>query len=101
MSLTNRLGLTAVVMVCIACDKGSEVDERLLTTYTQYVVLRMSATDTTSSQQRLDSLLQAKGYTRDQFYGELADYGTKPERMRVFYDSVRARVGRMQADISR
>lgn len=101
MSLMIRLGITAIAAICTACDKGNDVDERLLTTYTQYVVLRMSATDTTTSQQRLDSLLQAQGYTKDQFFGDLATYGANPEQMRVFYDSVRARVGRMQADISR
>lgn len=101
MSLMIRLGMTTLAVACLACDNGSDVDERLLTTYTQYVVLRMAATDTTTSQQRLDSLLKAQGYTKDQFFGDLAAYGANPERMRVFYDSVRARVGRMQAEISR
>ena len=101
MSLIIRLGMTAVALTCLACDDSSTVDDRLLTTYTQYVVLRMAATDTTTSQQRLDSLLKAHGYSKDQFFGDLAAYGSNPERMRVFYDSVRSRVGRMQADISR
>lgn len=101
MTYVLRMSLGLIVLACCACSKSEAIDEQLLKTYTDYVVLRMAATDTTTSQHRLDSLLTAQGYTKDRFFAELSEYGSNPERMRVFYDSVRSRIGRMQAEISR
>ena len=92
---------TATILIAAACSQNSTVDEKLLTTYTDYVILRMTPGDSARVQDRLDSLLTSKGYTNETFFNELSAYGKDPELMRAFYDSARARIGRMQAEISR
>jgi hypothetical protein len=77
--LINVLLIT--MLVATSCTEKNEVDEKLLSTYTDYVILRMSSTDTAQTARQLD--------------------GANPERMKVFYDSARSRMGRMQAEISR
>ncbi len=61
----------------------------------------MASKDTAETTRQLDSLLGAQGYTKDAFFAELSRYGANPERMKVFYDSARSRIGRMQSEISR
>lgn len=97
--LINVLLIT--MLVATSCTEKNEVDEKLLSTYTDYVILRMSSTDTAQTARQLDSLLAAQGYIKDAFFTELSQYGANPERMKVFYDSARSRIGRMQAEISR
>jgi len=101
MSACIRSSVIITALCCIACTTTEEVDERMLKAYTEYVVLRMSSSDTIIVQKRLDSLIRAHGYTEESFFTELSSYGKNRETMRVFYDSVRARVGRMQAESSR
>ena len=91
----------AMVMLAAACKSGNDIDERLLDTYTSYVVERMTPGDSALVQQRLDSVLTSNGYTPETFFNELSAYGKNPELMRTFYDSARARIGSMQAEISR
>lgn len=91
----------AFIFIAAACSQRDAVDEKLLTTYTDYVILRMTPGDSAVVQFRLDSLLKSKGYTAESFFNDLAVYGKNPELMRVFYDSARTRIGRMQAEISR
>ncbi len=101
----NRILLFNVLLLTLlfvpSCTEKNEVDEKLLSTYTDYVILRMSSTDTAQTARKLDSLLTTQGYTKDAFFAELSHYGANPERMKVFYDSARSRIGRMQAEISR
>ncbi|MFN5377638.1 MAG: hypothetical protein ACK5BQ_02600 [Ignavibacteria bacterium] len=100
-----RHPLTAVCiaasLLAVSCTKSNDIDERLLTTYTSYVIERMTPGDSALVQQRLDSVLTANGYTPETFFNELSAYGKNPELMRTFYDSARGRIGRMQAEISR
>jgi hypothetical protein len=81
----------------IGCSRTTELNENLLETYSNYVVLRNTPGDSSESKHRLDSLLFAKGYTRETFFTELRAMGSDPDRMRVFYDSVRARIARMDS----
>jgi len=100
-NISIRACFVATALFCLACTKNDVVDDRMLQAYTDYVVLRMSSSDTVVVQRRLDSLIHSHGYTQESFFAELSSYGQDRETMRVFYDSVRARVGRMQAESSR
>ena len=101
MNVTIRVCAVLITVSCVACTTSEDVDERMLKAYTEYVVLRMSSSDTVVVKKRLDSLIQAHGYTEESFFAELSSYSKNRETMRMFYDSVRVRIGRMQAESSR
>jgi hypothetical protein len=98
--LTYALALITLY-VMVGCANDTTLNETLLNTYSQYVVLRMTPGDSVTSVRRLDSLLKARGYTRDAFFGELRTMASDPDRMRKFYDSVRVRVSRMDSASAR
>jgi len=100
----THLCITMMIALSIlagGCAPNNDIDERLLQTYTSYVVVRMTPADSAALQHKLDSTLTANGYTQETFFTELSAYGKNPELMRAFYDSARARIGRMQAESSR
>lgn len=101
-TLCYILGLVLICVV-VSCGKNDTVDNQLAKTYAEYVVLRMSSSDTAATARSLDSLLKASGYSTESFFEELHQYGSSPERMRVFFDSARTHIERLQssADSSR
>lgn len=101
MRITLYIASAIASLALVSCTRQPSVDEKLLSTYTDYVILRMTPGDSLQVKHRLDSLLLAKGYTTDSFFEQLSTYGRDRDRMREFYDSVRSRIGRMQAEISR
>lgn len=91
--VTSGLLLVAVY----GCSRNEALNDKLLDTYAKYVVLRMTPGDSSSAKGRLDSLLTSQGYTNETFFKELREIGADPERMRTFYDSVQARVSRIDS----
>lgn len=68
------------------------MDNRLISTYADVLLVRESTVDSAQSKQRFDSVLHLNGYTKEGFENALRDQSKDRERFKTFYDSVVARV---------
>ncbi len=89
---------TAMLMslVMIGCTGGDTPDDRLVSTYADVIIVRESMNDTALVQRKVDSVLLAHGYAREDFERDLRSMGTTPKLFKSFYDSVSVKLSLMR-----
>ena len=87
-SRISRTILILVVLALTACTDGSIPDDRLVQTYADVIVARQQYGDSVRVKQAVDSILDDRQYTQDDFDHDLRSMSATPELFKAFYDSV-------------
>ncbi|MBC8125374.1 MAG: hypothetical protein H7X70_06535 [Candidatus Kapabacteria bacterium] len=86
----------AVSLALVGCSDGDVPDERLVATYADVILIRESMNDTLLVQHKVDSVLTAHSYVREDFEKDLRSMGTNPKLFKSFYDSVSVKLSLMR-----
>ncbi len=103
--MTSRFMLavcaTACIMLGTSCGESDVPDQRLISAYTDVMLVRQSSLDTTVIARRVDSVLQHHGFTSSEFFDRVREEGQDPRMFKAMFDSVAARYERMRDTTSR
>ena len=83
-----RTLLILLVLVAVSCTDASVPESRLVQTYADVIVARQQFGDSVRVRQAVDSILDQRGYSHQDFDDDLRSMSSTPQLFKAFYDSV-------------